>query len=252
MLLELKKEIIYGPVRSRRLGASLGLNILPGGSKYCSFNCVYCQYGWTDYDGMRKTGRKDLPSREQVKDALCAALQSLPSPPAYVTLSGNGEATLHPDFPGIVDDIIEVRNRLSPAAKTAILSNSTRVSAPPVRDALRKLDVRIMKLDAGSQEMLSRYNQPMPGIRIDRIVDGLAKLGDVTIQSLFTGGPAGNSAPAEIECWLQQLERIRPIDVQIYTLDRGYPSEGILPLTREEMETILRAARAQGIAAHVF
>jgi len=253
MLLELKKEIIYGPVRSRRLGPSLGVNVLPGNSKYCTFNCVYCQYGWTDFERMRRTGRNDFPSRDQVKEAIEAALLRLaPAPPAYITLSGNGEATLHPEFTGIVADMIEIRDRLSPNSQTAILSNSTRVGNARIREALARLDVRIMKLDAGSQQMLSRYNQPMPGIRLDRIVDGLAKLGRVTIQSLFTAGSAGNFSDDEVECWLRQLEKIQPVAVQVYSLDRGYPSEGISPLTTMQLESIRDAARARDIHAEVF
>ena len=252
MLLGLKTRIIYGPVRSRRIGASLGINILPAASKYCGFNCVYCQYGWTDYDAMRRCAKDGFPSRDDVAEAMRDALLGLPSPPAFLTFSGNGEATLHPDFPSIVDAVIETRDRFSPRSKTAILSNSTRVTDPRVRGALSKLDLRIMKLDAGTEETFARYNQPLAGIQLGEIVEGLASLGAVTIQSLFTAGSAGNFAEAEIDAWVKRLQAIQPIAVQIYSLDRGYPAEDIQPLNRDDLEKIHARLRSEGIASEMY
>jgi wyosine [tRNA(Phe)-imidazoG37] synthetase (radical SAM superfamily) len=252
MLLSLQKGITYGPVRSRRLGYSLGINLLPSDTKVCTFNCLYCQYGWTDLAALGRLGSLALPSRQQVADALEMALREAASPPAYITFSGNGEPTIHPDFPAIVDDVIEIRNRLAPSARTAILSNSTTVTDPRIREALSRLDARIMKLDAGTEARLGDYNQPAPGYRLDPIVKGLAALKDVTVQALFTSGPAGNSSEEDIAAWLESIRAVRPAAVQIYTLDRGYPSGDIRPLERENLEAIGERLRGAGIRVEVF
>lgn len=212
MLLTLQENIVYGPVNSRRLGRSLGINILPPGQKICTFNCLYCQYGWTDYDIVKNAKKEDFPGTETIITAVEKALAGLGEPPAYLTFSGNGEATIHPDFPEIVDAVIKLRNRAVPGSKTAILSNSTLVDKERVRNALEKLDVRIMKLDTGSQAVFTSYNDPMDGIRLDSVTDGLALLKDVTIQSLFTGGLLGNYSQSAIDDWIKRIKKIRPID----------------------------------------
>ncbi|HVP58413.1 MAG TPA: radical SAM protein, partial [bacterium] len=227
MLLALQKAIVYGPVKSRRLGHSLGVNILPAGTKVCSFNCLYCQYGWTDFKMLENCAALALPTREQVVSALEAALRRLPTPPAFITFSGNGEPTLHPDFGRIVESVVEVRNRLAPHARTAILSNSTTVAERGVREALKRLDVRIMKLDAGTAEKLASYNQPAPGIDLDSVLRGLSGLKDVTLQALFTGGPMGNASASEVKAWIGRVKSLAPRAVQIYSLARGYPSREI-------------------------
>jgi wyosine [tRNA(Phe)-imidazoG37] synthetase (radical SAM superfamily) len=252
MLLSLQKGIIYGPVKSRRLGDSLGINLLPDAIKVCTFNCLYCQYGWTDFAPLGNPGQVSFPSREQVAEAVEKALAGAASPPDYVTFSGNGEPTVHPDFPAIVRDVIKIRDRLAPSARTAILSNSTTATDPRIREALSLLDVRIMKLDAGTASRLSTYNQPAPGYGFDSIIKGLAALKDVTVQALFAAGPAGNSSEADIAAWLERIKALSPAKVQIYTLARGYPSGEIRPLEREKMETIGRRLREAGIKAEVF
>lgn len=252
MLLELQKNIIYGPVRSRRLGFSLGINLLPTAVKVCTFNCLYCQYGWTDYGALADPGTLGLPSAGDVVAALEAALKRPAAPPAFITFSGNGEPTVHPDFVRIAAEVVSVRDRLAPSAKTAILSNSTTLKDPDIRRALSELDVRIMKLDAGTAAGLANYNQPAPGIDLDSIVEGLQPLGDVTLQALFTGGPRGNSAPEALEAWLRLVARLRPRTVQIYSLARGYPSADIQPLERGELETIGRGLGEAGIASEVY
>jgi wyosine [tRNA(Phe)-imidazoG37] synthetase (radical SAM superfamily) len=252
MLLSLQKGIAYGPIRSRRLGHSLGINLLPSDIKVCTFNCLYCQYGWTDYGPLASPGQIDFPSRRQVAEAIEKALKEAASPPDYITFSGNGEPTIHPDFPGIVDDVIEIRNRLAPAARTAVLSNSTTVTDPRIRQALSRLDMRIMKLDAGSEERLAAYNQPASGYCLNAIVKGLAALKDVTLQALFTAGSAGNSSEQDVAAWIEQVRAIRPAAVQIYTLDRGYPSGDIGPLERNKLEAIGERLRAAGVRVEVF
>ena len=249
MLLELKNDIVYGPVQSRRLGPSLGINILPGTEKACTFNCLYCQYGWTDFSAMDGLV---FPTVQKVLDRIECVLQSLCKKPKYITLSGNGEPTLHQQFPDIVDGITQLRDRFVPSAKTAILSNSTRVNDPHIRAALSKLDVRIMKLDAGSDETFQIYNNPCPGIILDDIVDGLSSLRDVTIQSLFTEGSSGNFNEANISSWIKKIKQISPLSVQIYTLDRGYPSGAISKLEVSELVQIKHHLEAADIHSEVY
>ncbi len=247
-----QRGITYGPVRSRRLGRSLGINLLPLGRKVCNFDCRYCQYGWTDPALLEALTPAALPAAGVVLDAVEEALRALPESPAYVTFSGNGEATLHPGFGAVVDGVRALRDRLAPAARTAILSNSSRVADPDVRAALARLDVRIMKLDAGTETVFGRYNGPLGGLTLGEVVEGLRLLADVTLQTLFTSGPAGNLAPREVDAWLACVARIRPRVVQLYTLDRGAPCERLVPAAREELEGVRARLRALGVAATVY
>jgi wyosine [tRNA(Phe)-imidazoG37] synthetase (radical SAM superfamily) len=249
LTIPLKTGILYGPVDSRRLGRSLGINLLPAGRKVCTFDCAYCQYGWTDRsadasDGFLKPG--------EVERALEALLPTLPRPPAYLTFSGNGEPTLHPAFPEIVERVIAVRDRLAPSARTAILSNSGTAGREDIRRALRRLDIRIMKLDAGTEAGFSGFNRPLGGLTLEGIADGLAELGEVTVQSLWAGGASGNRSEGEVEAWITRLRRIRPWEVQVYSLARGWPEPGLEPLERRALESIGKNVRAAGIPAAIY
>ncbi|MBN1755766.1 radical SAM protein [bacterium] len=249
MLLPLQKGIIYGPVQSRRLGISLGINLLPTEHKVCSFNCLYCQYGWTDYSVMNDG---PFPDEDEISEALHNSIQKLNSPPAYLTFSGNGEPTLHPRFTAIVEKVLKIRDELSPSSKIAVLSNSSMVHLPEIRAALERVDLRIMKLDAGNPNMLDSYNKPIQKITLDMITEGLIQLKKVTIQSLFTGGIMGNYTKDNIQDLLFRLRLIEPVMVQIYTLDRGYPSQSILELGRKDLERIKRMLLNEDIPARVF
>lgn len=252
MLLRLQKGIVYGPVLSRRLGVSLGINLLPVTKKTCTFDCTYCQYGWTDQQVLRGEKPTTFPEVSIVREAVREALTRLREPPAYITFSGNGEPTLHPDFPRLVDEINTLRGQHAPLARTAILSNSTTAYRPGVQGALTRLDHRIMKLDAGTETTFRRFNRPAPGLVLDQIVEGLAALPRVTIQALFAGGPEGNADPGEIEAWLALLSRISPLLVQIYTLDRDVPGSGIEDLPPSVLEAIAAQVRQLGFPAEVF
>jgi wyosine [tRNA(Phe)-imidazoG37] synthetase (radical SAM superfamily) len=249
MLLELQQDIIYGPVQSRRLGSSLGINLLPTGMKVCTFNCVYCQYGWTDYALLKNA---PFPSVDDVLHAVEEALQALPESPSYITFSGNGEPTLHPQFPEIVEGVKDLRDRLAPSAKTAILSNSSRVSNKTVCEALEQLDVRIMKLDAGRVKTFETYNQPFQGIFLDDIIDSLSCLDHVTVQALFTGGKLGNFRTKHLSEWIEKLKRIKPVDVHVYTLDRDCPSDAITKLTWGDLQQIQSKGNMHGIPISIF
>jgi len=254
MLLDLQAGIIYGPVRSRRLGRSLGINILPAERKVCSFDCLYCQYGFSRGRTREEAGKEGyrLPTVTEVLSAVERAVLNLSPPAAYLTFSGNGEATLHPGFKEIVLGLREIRDRLCPGSKTAILSNSTTVNDPLIRGALALLDVRIMKLDAGTEEMFSRYNRPAKGITLADTVAGLAVLENVTIQSLFTKGPVGNFTPGHLEAWVEQIKKISPIFVQLYTLDRESPTSSLIPVDKSELFYIRSLLEKENIASGVF
>jgi wyosine [tRNA(Phe)-imidazoG37] synthetase (radical SAM superfamily) len=251
MTLELKRGITYGPVSSRRLGRSLGINLLPPHLKLCSFDCVYCQYGPTqrfEASGLER----ELPTVEQVTAAVEAALRHLTEPPQWLTFSGNGEPTLHPDFPAMVDAVVSLRDRLCPGARTAVLSCSACAGRPEVAVALRRLDARIMKLDVGSQAMLEAYNRPGPGVTMASIVDGLSRVGDLTLQTLVAGGEEGNFATAALKAWLERVVELRPSRVQLYTLARPTASEQLAPVTRHELDALARALVREGVEAEVF
>lgn len=250
MLLELKKGCVYGPVNSRRLGRSLGINALPSGHKHCTFDCLYCQYGWTRRDCL--TTPDEFPTTATVLAEVETALRRLPEPPAFLTFSGHGEPTLHPEFPHLVDGVIDLRDRLAPTTRTAILSNSSRLGDPLIRAALQRLDICIMKLDTGSQAALDAFNQPLEGLPVEALVNGLVELDHVTIQSLFAGGPAGNHTDAQIAAWIGCVERIRPVAVQVYGLDRDAPSHLLAPVSRADLEAIAAALRSRGIQAAAF
>lgn len=252
MLLELQGGIIYGPVHSRRLGLSLGVNVLPVGVKFCALDCLYCQYGWTGMHDVAPGESARLPSVDEVVAALSNALRLADPPPAYVTFSGNGEATLHPDFPALVEGVIRTRDRFAPRSRTAILSNSTTVADPAVREALSRLDLRVMKLDAGDARTFDSFNRPCPGVSWEGIVEGLSLLGDVTIQALFAGGERGNASAEHVSAWVDTIVRIAPAAAQIYTLDRTAPSRSIERLGRDALMAIARTLDAKGIRAQVF
>jgi wyosine [tRNA(Phe)-imidazoG37] synthetase (radical SAM superfamily) len=252
MLLEPKREIIYGPVRSRRLGRSLGINILPPGRKACPFDCVYCQYGWTVWHARMIPPAMSLPDRGKVKQALEKALNELESPPAYITFSGNGEPTMHPDFDGMVDTVNAIRDKLAPSAKTAILSNSAFVSQKSIQKSLAKLDVRIMKLDCGSANIFQRYNRPCTGIELEEITQGLAELTDVILQTLLASGETGNLEAKNIDEWLGRLEKISPKAIQLYTLDRDFPDKRLRAATDKELSAVKKKIKKAGFRAEIY
>ncbi len=252
MLLELQRGITYGPVQSRRLGSSLGINILPLGRKVCSFNCLYCQYGCSRGISARGLHRFKFPRFSLIAEAVAHALKTLPQPPRYITFSGNGEPTLHPEFDKIVTGIIQLRDELAPRSRTAILSNSSTVHQPYNREILARLDVPIMKLDVGLPETFRAYNRPTKEIELEEIVQGLSELKNVTIQALFTGGPRGNFTEEGLEAWIGQVKKISPRLVQVYSLARSSPTSNITKLDRTELMRIQSRLGAEKIKANVY
>ncbi len=251
-------KIIFGPVKSRRLGVSLGINLLPRGKKVCNFNCIYCECGWSQAVEI-KGGF--LPTRVEVSEALASKLQEMKirnQKPDVITFAGNGEPTMHPDFGGIIDDCIRIRNKFFPDSKIAVLSNSTMITKPSVRDALLKIDQNILKLDSAFQLTVNKHNQPRVNVKIDELIEDLRKFkGNLIIQTLFlrgiqNGEKIDNTTAEEIDAWLLALQKIRPAEVMIYTISRDTPEGGMLnKVPVEELKKIAKRVELLGIKTQV-
>lgn len=251
-------EIIFGPVRSRRLGVSLGINLLPLNRKICNFNCIYCECGWTsDYGGKPS----NLPSRSEVRSSLenkLAEMKENNQAPDVITYAGNGEPTLHPEFPGIIDDSIALRNKYFPKARIAVLSNSTTLEKPEIRKALLKVDQNILKLDSAFDSTINLHNQPNRKIIAADLIEQLKKFeGKLVIQTLFLrgefrGSRIDNTTPEELKEWLNALSAIRPQEVMIYTISRDTPEGGKLEkVSLKELKEIAEKVAALGIKTQV-
>lgn len=251
---QLHHSPIYGPVHSRRLGLSVGINLMPGDGKYCTFDCIYCECG---YNRERIT-HSPRPTRHEVAQALEAQLQQLEAQgehPDVLTFAGNGEPTAHPDFGAIVDDVAALRDRYCPQARISVLSNSTQIHRPEVRRALMKVDCNILKLDTADDAYIARVNRPTyPTYRVADIIREMAAFkGHVIIQTLFMHGTTAghdvtNTTPYYIEPWLAALKRIAPQEVMIYTIDRPTPDTTLQKATHAELDDIRRQVEALGIA----
>ena len=251
-------RIIFGPVKSRRLGVSLGINLLPGDKKVCNFNCIYCECGWSQPVG-REGGY--LPRIEEVSEYLASRLQEMKirnEKPDVLTFAGNGEPTLHPEFAEIIDSCIGIRNRFFPEARIAVLSNATTLTNPAVKDALLKVDMNIQKLDSAIDGTIRIHNQPRVEIHASELIENLRKLnGRVIIQTLFLRGRLknrviDNTTVGEISAWLAALERIKPSSVMIYTISRDTPAGGLLAkVPVEELNHIASLVEKLGIKTQV-
>ncbi|MBA7647797.1 hypothetical protein ES703_55576 [subsurface metagenome] len=245
--------IIYGPVRSRRLGWSLGLNTMPTSYKLCSFNCVYCQYGWTPVCTIDTADRlSDLPSRDDFRKALESALRGNKEID-NITFSGNGEPTLHPQFEELVDITKQLKEEYFPQANIGILSNSSTVSNEKVCRALSKLDFRIMKLDAGSLETFKRINRPCQGVDYRTILNGLKFLEKVTLQTMFVDGTIQNIGEREVSEWIERVGKIQPVKAQIYSLHRPPAESSLQEVPAERLREIATQTKeATGVVVEVI
>ncbi len=229
------ESIVNGPVRSRRLGVSLGLNLIPPASKLCTFDCPYCECG---FNTPRAAGAR-WPSPDEVAHALRRALARLPAPPDWITFAGNGEPTMHPRFPVVVERVLAVRAELAPSAWVGILSNGLAAGKPAIRDALRALDARMMKLDPGPMERVN-------GLRYDagRLIESYRALKPYTIQAMVTKGTDWDgSSEASLTTWLPLVVRADPDAVQLYSLDRPPADPSLQKVPRERLEQMARAIR---------
>ncbi|MBO4455535.1 MAG: radical SAM protein [Bacteroidales bacterium] len=274
----LREETVFGPLHSRRLGSSLGINLLPTKGKICNFDCIYCECGW-NADGR---GDTVLPTAAQVRSALEDKLTALlldGTPVDSITFSGDGEPTLNPDFPTIIDDTLKLRDAFYPGAKVSVLSNATRVHLPEVFEALRKVDNPIMKIDAPTDALAALINRPAPGYSVARTVEALKKFqGDFVLQTMFLrypirsgmteeagtteGATAGmtegvipgstgnlifdSGAPEVLEPWMDIVRTLKPRQVQVYSIDRPTPAQDLEKYSVEEMKELVAPLLAEG------
>jgi wyosine [tRNA(Phe)-imidazoG37] synthetase (radical SAM superfamily) len=251
-------DVIFGPVNSRRLGVSLGVNLLPLDMKYCTFNCIYCECGWTED---KSAAEKKLPSREHVREKLEEKLKSMKDSdqhPDAITFAGNGEPTIHPKFPEILEDTVILRDRYFPEASVSVLSNASTLNKPAVFQALKKTGNSILKLDAGTEEMFRLINGPRSGITLRTIVEKLKEFnGELIIQTLFLRGKLDgkiidNTAEPGFSRWLEHIKAINPKYVMIYPIDRSTPLENLEKVSFEELKMIAEKVEKTGIKAQVF
>lgn len=249
----LNPDYVYGPVHSRRLGISLGVNLNPSDGKHCSFDCVYCELGTND-QRRTKTG---FPKAEDISHALEAKLRRMHAEgvhPDVITLAGNGEPTENPEFPQVVDEVIRLRAGLCPQAKIAVLSNSTFAHVPAVHDALMRVDDNILKLDTVDPDFIRRVDRPVGCYDVEQIVDTLASFdGHVIVQTIFLRGEVDgqsvdNTGAEYVNPWLEALKKIRPQAVTVYTIARDTPYAGLRKATREQIDGICERVRALGIS----
>lgn len=251
-------EIVFGPIKSRRLGISLGVNLLPKDYKFCSFDCIYCECGWA---GSKREKGTPLPTREEVSTQLEQRLKALketgPVPDA-ITFAGNGEPTLHPDFAAIINDTIALRDRYFPDTKIGVLSNASMLHKPEILAALQKIDLNMLKLDAGTEESFRKINHPPSRLTLDILLDQLKQLeGNLIIQSIFLRGNVkkdyvDNTNDAEVEAWIRCVKEVNPQYAMIYAIDRDTPEEGLEKISFDELLSIGRRAEAQGIPTKVY
>lgn len=247
---------IFGPVHSRRLGVSLGINLLPEDGKVCSFDCVYCECGFN----ADHRARKPLPTREEVRTALEAKLLDMQRngpKPDVLTFAGNGEPTSHPHFPEIIEDTLALRDKYFPAAKVSVLSNSTFISRPAVFDALNKVDNNILKLDTVDEEYIRTVDRPNTHYSVTEIIERLKTFeGNCIIQTMFMKGShqgkdVDNTSDRYVLPWLEALKDITPRQVMIYTIDRETPGHDLCKATHEELDRIAALVEKAGIAVSV-
>lgn len=247
-------SIVYGPIRSRRLGVSLGVNLMPTDAKLCSFDCVYCECGWN-----RPVSHPQLPTREEVRDALLSYLSTLDSSsnsltPDVITFSGNGEPTLHPDFLGIIQDTCALRDKYCPNAKVSVLSNSTQLMREDVVEGLRLCDNRILKLDSAINPTMRLIDKPVnPQLTVEQIINRLSLFeGDFTLQTCFLKGDYNgqmidNTTSEELDAWYKAVDTLRPKQVMIYVIDRETPLKTLSKISADKMHAIAQPLRDKDI-----
>ncbi len=246
---------IFGPIKSRRLGVSLGINLLPGDGKVCTFDCVYCECGFN----AERRPKSKLPTRQAVAEALEAKLQQMQAEgmiPDVLTFAGNGEPTAHPDFALIIDDTIRLRNRYCPTAKVSVLTNATRINRKDVFEALKRVDNNIVKLDTVDAAYIARVDRPVGHYDVDELIACMRDFeGKCVVQTMFMKGvdadgvSVDNTIPQYVDPWLEAVESIAPREVMIYTIDRETPMSGLQKASREELDAIVARLTARGIKA---
>lgn len=248
----MREEFVFGPIRSRRLGSSLGINLLPRNGKICNFDCIYCECGW-NRDGLDD---RVLPTVEDLRSGLTDKLRQCRAEGTLIdsiTFAGDGEPTLHPDFAAIVDLTIALRDEYYPDAKISVLSNATRLGRDSVFLALRKVDNPIMKIDAPTDELAARINQPQCDYSVRQVVEDLRRFeGDFVLQTMFLRGPDFDSASPEVlDGWMRIVRDLRPREIMVYTIDRETPMKGLKKIPVAEMEEMVRPLAEEGFRIQV-
>jgi len=252
------ESIAFGPIRSRRLGSSLGINLLPIVKKICSFDCVYCECGWTLDSNMDTSGFFSLEEVNQAIETKLIQCQQDKIPIDSITFSGNGEPTLHPDFLAIVDNLIRLRDQYYPNAIITCLSNSTQLYRDDVREALMKIENPVLKLDAVTEELYQMINAPVQDVKVAQIIEWLKMFnGQFVLQTLFFSGKIGgvefdNAKEPHLSQWIDVVLMLKPQKVMLYSLDRETPAENLTKLSTEEMEKIAQILRDKGIPTSVY
>ena len=248
-------NLIFGPIRSRRLGLSLGINLLPVDCKLCSFNCIYCECGWTL--GGQKPRFNDKKAVLAMLESVLGKMVEAGTPPDVLTFAGNGEPTMHPDFEEIVDGVIALRDRLCPKAKVSVLSNATMLHRESVRRALRRVDNPILKLDSAFDKTAQLIDKPLGNYSIAKVVEWMKSFGgECIVQTMFLRGEfegerVDNTTPEEVEAWLRLVGEIAPRSVMVYTIDRDTPAPNLEKVPVEELREIAERVKALGIECSV-
>ena len=250
-------EIIFGPIRSRRLGLSLGVNLLPDNNKWCNFDCVYCECGWNNQSPALS---KVLPSRGAVRKALEKKLIEMTGKgqtPDVITFAGNGEPTMHHQFAAIVDDTLALRDKYVPTAKVSVLSNGSMIDRPAVIAALKRVDNNILKLDSAIEATVRTVNQPVKEVDPEtlaeqmKVFEGKQIIQTMFLRGIWQGHSFDNTSPAELDAWEAWIVKVKPASVMIYSLDRDTPAEGLQKVLPSELEQIANRIRRHGIQATV-
>ena len=246
----MREETVFGPIFSRRLGSSLGINLLPRKGKVCNFDCIYCECGWNK-DGL---GDRTLPTAADVREALSAKLASCAAagtPIDSITFSGDGEPTLNPSFAEIVDLTLELRDKFFPAAKVSVLSNATMAYKDDVFKALARVDNPILKLDAPTDAQVALINRPTGYYSVEEVVRSLERFhGQFVLQTMFLHGP-GFSSEDWVDGWMSLVRRLRPREVMVYTIDRETPMKGLGKYTVEEMRALVQPLIDEGYSIQI-
>lgn len=248
----LREEVVFGPIKSRRLGWSLGINLLPTKGKICNFDCIYCECGW-NADGRDDT---KLPSAAEVRSALEAKLADILLEGTQVdsiTFSGDGEPTLNPDFARIIDDTIALRDIYCPQAKVSVLTNATKLLSDTVFGALRKVDAPILKLDAPTDERARKINGALPSFRVDDVVKGMKRFeGDFILQTMFLKSDDFDSLePQMLAKWMDIVREIRPRLIMAYTIARPTPQSGLSAYSAAQIREAIKPLEDEGFKIQI-
>ena len=251
-------EIVFGPVKSRRFGVSLGINLLPLQGKFCSFNCIYCECGLNEATKKEKTV---LFTAAEINASLQSRFEALKEGnlnPDNITFAGNGEPTLHPEFEAIIENTIRLRDKFFPKAHITVLSNATRLDRAHVKRALLRIDNNVLKLDAGSNNTFQAINQPTYPVTVEKIVEELKSFGsNLTIQTMLIRGEVegkwvDNTTEEELGLWLGHINKIKPKLVMLYPIDRQTPYKTLEKVPEAEFQALAKRIEDLGIKAEVF